>query len=459
MKNRSPLDVAHLWFPSIILGPALLLCLHCGGRTSNTISVTPTLRNGRSVVSNEPKTTDYKPSISASGLRIVYTSGKDQTVLRTRYAERSGVSSEFGTSQLVNTGSIFTAESQAKISPNGLSILISGTTSSGLGLALCGVGGTCTKLTDSLIDPDRFDFSPDSSAFYYVTGSSTGTVIVASTSAPSSNAQLGVAGRWRSVQFLPVSSGYKMVAVEVSDSSSGTQSASLYSFDTVASAATSSSNSFLTGLSTKTNFAIATLGGASGTTAANYLMLTRPIKSKSDVYFTEVGNFSWTTEAPQKKIPYTWEVVAYNLSNAASVTSVGQYALFGDRLFLASDQNTVFSLARVAGRCAGDGETFVGYGLGLSTLSGSVAGRFQYLKKPSDLTKVPLATFDPCDRSFEGVTTGTDLDLSDLVVNAGATANQYVLAWTSMVSGDPEVYAMDYNGSTYTVRMVSNNRK
>lgn len=446
---------------NLFFGLSAFILIGCGGSRSDSVSVTPTIRNGQSMTIADIKTVDQRPSLSSSGIRLTYVSGKDQGVLRARTIERAQITTDFGASNVVATSGIFTSDLQSKVSPNGLWVLVAGVTSSGRGLALCVWNGSCSKVADSVLGVDKFDFSPDSSAFYFLTGNSqsAGTLFVAAVNQSTATYQVGQVSQWKEAQFAPVSSGFKLIAVEHSENGVGTQSLYSFTFTSVSGAASATATTIASGITGKAALTKGTLGGSSGTTNGSFLMILRPVKSTADAYFTEIGTYQWANETDKRRIPYSWELAGYNLSNSSSVTVLANSALYYDRVHLASDQSTLFAAARVAVRCKDDGDTTIGSTLSVLNFSGSIASKFLYLKKPKDFTRLPIVTTDACDRNYEGETTSTDFDISDLVVNAGATASSYTVAWTTRMTGDPEVYALDFNGSTYTVRWVSNNRR
>jgi hypothetical protein len=446
-------------FRSLICLTAVSLSVFaCGGGKNEPTQTNPTVRSGSDIKDEDVKYSDFRPSLSSNGTKLVFVSGKGRSELRTVLATRT-IGSAFSAPSRIDTGSIFLSEIQAKISPNGSHVLICGFSSAGRSLAICDISGnSCTRISTQSRGTDSFAFSPDSSGFYYLEGSSSSsaTLKVATVAAPSSPFQIGVANNWIRAFWAPVASGFSIVAMEPTTSQIGFANLKSYTFATIAGAVGATSTSLTSNISENSILNLAIFGGSAGTIPATTYLASIPHKVTTETTITEFGNVTPASE--QKKIPYLNRTYAYSLAGGTTTTTFNPLSLETQRSFLASDQDTSFMLNRIGGRCAGEGDYT--YGVAFATVSkGSQSIKWSYLKRGLENNSTPTVTSDFCDRKIGDKTVALDLTMSDLTINDEASSSVYTAAWMSNVSGDSEIYIMDVTAAESKVFNISDNRK
>ncbi|MCX6126735.1 MAG: hypothetical protein NTV34_18550 [Proteobacteria bacterium] len=437
---------------------AFMMSSGCDSKRSEGFVTNPTVRNGESLKNIDVKFIDNHPSISGDGTKLVYISGKDDTVLRVRKTSRVA-GSAFSSSSRLTLNSGLVLENYVLLSNNGSFVLIQGYTGTNKALVFCDWAGvSCSVLTTEPWGDASFGFSPDSNALFYLKGSASSgaTLLVAPTSSPATTAQVGTAGQWQQAFWIPVASGFRLGAFDRSTTVAASN-VKTFSFSTVAESSAAASSTVIADLPFNASLDQAPLGGLSGTSPATVLLARKKIKPNSTSVVREFGNVIYSADNIERDIPLSNQAYLYSLGTATSsaVATTGIEMLSG---YLASDGNTVFSLNTVGGRC--DKEDALTYGrLLAATDNASGKSSWKYLKKPADLSQPPVLADGFCDRVVGGVGTASDFSVSYFVVNAAASASTYTLAWVSDMTSDPEVFAMDVTASGSTLWNVSQNKK
>jgi hypothetical protein len=200
-----------------------------------------------------------------------------------------------------------------------------------------------------------------------------------------------------------------------------------------------------------------TLGGLAGTTAATSINTTQKVSPSANLFMTELGNLVYPAETSPLKIPLGNQNSLYSLATgAASVIATTGFQTVSS--FLASDNNTLFSLNRAAGRCTGEEALTYGNIFAVTNISAGTS-TWRYLKKPTDMTQGPLVAESFCDRTVAGTATSSEFGPSYFTVNSAASSTTYTFAWVSDMTGDPEVFVMDATASATTIWNVSANKK
>lgn len=429
-----------------------MIASSCGGSKSDTTPTSPTNRNGRALSKVETRYIDEQPSLSGDATKIAFISGRSDDVYRVFTASRTSTSEAFGAPARLSTDSGLTSELNAKLSPDGGYVLIQGSTTTGQALVLCNFSGaTCTSVSSEPWDAGQFEFSADSTQFFYLAGTSGngGSLYVSTVAAPTTSHQVGSSDQWSKAFWFPVASGYKLIAAETS-ATLGKINLQQYSFAAPSAASSATATTYASNLSSNALFGESPLG----TTAASRVVLATTLTPSSAFTISEIGN---VPAASQKKIPLIQKTVTLSDTGTeeASLTTSGYKH---SKAYIASDADTIFTLSYVAGRC--DSETSLTYGTSLLVNSKSAGtSTTLLLKKPTDLSQPPSVAESFCDRAVNGTTTGIDLSIEDFVVNAAASSSSHSIAWTSSMTGDPEIFVMDRTSSQNTLRTVSANRK
>jgi hypothetical protein len=430
----------------------------CGGSKSEGSKTNPTQRSGRSLSKVEISLVDQAPSLSSDASKIVYLSGKGDTVLRVRKSSRI-VGTAFATSERLTASSGLTTEQSAVISPDGNYVLLQGQIATAQALVLCNFAGTsCTQVTSTPYGSANFYFSPDSSGFYFLSGSNSSgaSLYVAASTSPTSAYKIGGDDVWQKAAWLPQASGFRIAAIDYT-AATGKSSLKTYTFATLPVATSAVSTTVLSELSSLNDIGRGPLGGSAGTTAALSLLMTVAVKASTSLVFSEIGNVSVSAEMKDRQIPVTKQNVLYNLSTGTA-TNVTPAGIQASESLLLSDGNTVLSLQMVAGRC--DAETSATFGSVLTSTNASTGvSTYVHLKKPIDLSQAPVAAASFCDRAVDSTVTGAELSIYDLAVNSAASESAYTAAWTSDMTGDPEVFVMDKTAAGTTLWNISANRK
>lgn len=449
-----------MFFKLYILLVSVFACFltSCDGAKSKGPATNPTQRNGRSLSNVETKYVDQFPALSADALKLIYLSGKDDKVLRVRKASRSAGGGFSETSRLSSSTGLLT-ETEAALSPNGNYVLIQGTTTAGVALVLCNwAGDICTVVTTTPWGKGHFGFSPDSTAFYYLSGpsSAAATLYTADITSPTTPNRVGLATNWYTALWIPAASGYKIVALERT-ATDGAANVQLFTFASVGTATSATGTTVASNVSTASILRPSPLGGSNGAVASTALLVIQPVTPSAELVALEVGNIEYSATNVQRKIPLENQVTLYSLDGSASskVSTSGYETVTA---ILTSDGNTIFSLDRVAGRCTGEDVLTYGTTISVTSISQKSTAPI-YLKTPADLSLAPVSATGFCDRTVDGKTTSSEFGIYSLSANAAASTSTYTLAWSSDMTGDPEVFVMDVSGTTKTIWNVSQNRK
>lgn len=435
----------------------VLVLIACARNSGDTATPIQTQRNGQTANQVPINFIDNYPSLSSNALKLTYISGRTGNALHVFTMSRSAIATTFDNlTQMTNTG--LKNEDYAIISPDGNYVLTEGATDTGRALVLCNfAGSTCSTVTTAPRGTHRYAFSPDSTLFYYFNGTATtgATISVATVAAPTSAATAGTPDHWLDAFWMPVASGYQIIAQETSTTIGKINLVSL----TFASQAAASS---ATSATIAANIAIPTFfdqGPKLVTGAASRFLVVNALKPTKDNLNPELS--SQVSDADIQKFPAISEMHTYSSSG----TDEGAIALKGTTLvqaFLGADNDTIFSLQSIAARCSNEafsfGEAFV-----VSSKSAKTSDNM-FLKRTDDKTKLPAVASNICDRTIDGVGGRSDLGMRNLVVNPGATASAYSIAWVENSSADPgnttadpEVYVMDFANSTKTITAVKPN--
>lgn len=436
----------------------LFLGTGCGGNSSSGPVTNPTQRTGRTVVSVEKKYVDQQPSLSADGSKMIYVSGKDDSVLRTRKTSRT-TGTAFATPQLLSASTGLAEEQWATLSSDGSFVLIQGRTASGRALVLCDwAGSNCKTVTAAPWGNNQFGFSPESSGFYYLSGTANGaaTLSVASVAAPTTVYQIGKADHWTHAQWIPTASGFQLAATE--RATAGAVNLKTFSFASLAAAGSATEVNVVSSLPAVSIFG-RNLAGASGTTAATSLLISSPVKRSTSLVMPEFTNMDHNNPAnPQRNIPLENQLYLYTVDGQSNTAqSITGYKTL--MAFLASDGSTIFSLNRVAGRCHAEDALTFGNLLAVTATGTSSTPTWRFLKKPADLSQPPSVGTSFCDRLATEAPSSMEVGISFFTVNQAATATDHTIAWVSDMTGDPEVFAMDVAAGTPALYNVSANKK
>ena len=427
---------------------AALLTFTCGKNNSSQKPVVQTERTGRANTSVDAKYIDEAPSVSSDGTKIVFTSGRDGGTPRIYTTTFSGGS--WSTPAKLSTSSGLTAENVARVSPDGSWALIQGGTASGQALVICAFAtGTCGTVATSPWETGQFEFTGDSALFYYVTGtkSSGGSLFVGTTAATPTTSQVGASDTFiEAFWSAEATSPYSLVTARKS-TTTGKKTLSTRSFTSPSTAATATATDFTTDVSYA---AILDHDSAS----SSLFTVAAPIKPSTSSVFAELGTIDDPTRI---SIPLVNELHTWNVAGTDQ-GAVGASAGFETiSAWITSDNATLFSLNRIAIRCAGDGDSPWGFSMALITLADKTV-TWRHLKKPIDLSQAPTISADPCDRTTNGTATTYDFGASAMKVNAAATAAANTVVWASDMTGDPVVFASVNASGVTTVYNISGNR-
>jgi hypothetical protein len=430
------------------LAAAALLTFTCGKDSSSNRPVAQTQRTGRANTSVDAKYIDEAASVSSDGTNVVFTSGRDGGTPRVYKTTFSG--GTWSAPAKLSTNSGLTSENIAKVSPDGTWVLIQGGTASGQSLVICAFAtGTCSSVATSPWETGQFEFTGDSALFYYITGtkSSGGSLFVGTAAATPTTSQVGASDSFvEAFWSIGATSPYSLVTARKS-TTTGKKTLSTRSFTSPSTAATATATDFTTDVSYA---AIIDHDSAS----ESLFSVAAPIKASTISVFAELGTID---DALRKSIPLTNELHTWTVAGTDQ-GAVGAAAGFETiSAWISNDNAIVFSLNRVATRCAGDGDSTFGFSMSLIKLADKTV-TWRHLKKPTDLSQAPTISADPCDRTVNGTATTYDFGVSAMKVNAAATESTNTVVWTSDMTGDPEVFASVTASGTTTVYNLSGNR-
>lgn len=432
---------------AILIGlGATLITSHCGSDSKALAPDSQSHRTGRANTSTAPTYLDASARLSANGNSMVFTSGRDggtSRIYKTTFASDS-----WAAPSKLSTSSGMTAENIAKISPDGTYVLVQGATATGQVLSFCTFAtGTCASITTSPWGFAKFEFQSNSSMFYYLSGTKSkgASLYVANVNGGTpTSTQVGTSD----TIFDGVWSTASSLISTTRSSTIGMKTLSTRSFANAAAAGTATATAFSSSISFG---AIIDDDSASLTT----LSVIAPLKVTATKVFTELGSIEAATK---KSIPIINELHLWTVAGVDPGASTAALGFEVISSWTSADDTTNFSLNRIATRCTGDTDSLWGYSIAVTTLaSNSVVWR--HLKKPINLDQPPTITTDSCDRLVDAVATTLDFGPSELQINASATATAHTVAWTSDMTGDPEVFASVTTASGTTVYNVSKNRK
>lgn len=435
---------------------ALILAVtgSCSNNRGNTETPVNTQRNGKTLTNVAPKYVDDSPSLSSAGTKLVFTSGRTDGVYRTFTMTRTAPGAAFSGVTQLSTTSGLTTEDHALLSPDGNYVLVLGTTTTGRGLVLCNFAGTtCTLISTSPQGERKYSFSPDSALVYYL--SAGGTLNVAAVTAPTTASVVGATDHWLHAFWLPVASGYSLVAAENS-TTAGKINLVANSFASSTAAATPTVTTLVADLPNKS---FVDPGPLVISGSASRFLISRPLNKSSGKMMNELGNIDL---ANQKKVPILSELHTYSAAGSdegalSSLDAVGYEILSG---YMGADNDTIFTLNRIAGRCEGEGTATYGTSIAITSKTGTSTNLI--LKKVTDntdKTRLPAIAAQFCDRTLSSFVASLDLSVRDFVVNPGATASAYSMAWVSDMIEDPEVYVADLVSGQTTITAASANPK
>ncbi len=433
-----------------------ILSASCSNNRNANDAPRQTERSGNTLVNFDPKYIDDSPSLSANGTKIAFVSGRNAGVSRVFTMTRTTVGTAFSGLTQLSTNTGLTTEDSALLSPDGNYILVLGTNETGRGLVLCNFAGTsCTLISSSTIANNplnnrKYAFSPDSALLSYL--SESGVLSVAAVNAPTTTSTISnTSSRWLNAFWLPVASGYNLVGIE----SSTTVGKVNFVANTFSSAATASSATKATLITDAPNKSFVDAGPLHTSGSASRFLVFRSLSISAANMKTEIGNI---LDANKKKVPIEGELHSYSSSGSDEgiLTVEGVKVLSG---YLGADNDTVFAISGVAGRC--DPEPNITYGttITVSSISAKTSNMFIFkqLDTKSSTTQQPVLASNFCDLTINSVVANRDLTLRSLVVNPGATASAYSMAWVSTRTIDSEVYVADLVNGTTTITPVSVN--
>lgn len=434
----------------LLISTAGVLSTNCGSSSNKERPVSQSQRTGRANSSVDAKYIDSSPSVSGDGTKVIFTSGRDDGISRIFKSTWSGSAWSAPVRLSGNTG--MTGENIAKISPNGNYALIQGFTASGEILSLCVIAdGSCTTVSSSPWGLGEFEFSRDSSRFFYLSGDkSTGANLFVgdvNTGVPTSSQTTGsntwIKAFWSTENGAP----YTLIAAKKS-TTIGKMTLTKRTFNDASGAAGASASDIGTDISYGT-----TLDPNSA--SVDRFTVTIPIKASTSNTFTELG----TEDSTKKKtIPIRNELRTWLAAGTDEGTVSATTGFETAYAWISSDNTSIFTLNRIAVRCAGDSDSTWGFGIArITRADNSVA--WYHLKKPADLDQGPVVVTDPCDRTLNGAATTLDFGASELRINASANASAHTMVWTSDMSGDPEIFASITSAGSTTSFNISKNRK
>ena len=451
----------------LVLISALVSCSNRGAEPATPIQ---TQRSGQTLTNTDPKYIDISPSLSSSALKLAYVSGSAGS-LRVFTMTRGAAAAAFDSRKQLSTNTGLTSEEYVMLSPDGNYVLVEGATTDGHALVLCKFdGSTCTSITTTLKPGGAhlYAFSPDSTLFFYLNGTKTsgGSVTVATVTAPTTGAVAGTADHWLTAFWMPVASGYQIIASE-NAATTNIGKINLVSL-TFASQATASSATAATLVSAIASTARIDRGPLTTTGAAARFTVTVPLAPSAAKMVSEIGNVD---AASKFTFPIQNELHTYSAAGADEQPDPKQQLqLTGfttQQTYVGADNDTLFSLQTIVGRCNGEdflyGDTFV------ITSQSSKTSFPILLKRTDDRTQIPVIITamadaskklpDFCERSINGTNARSELTARYFVVNPGATASAYTIAWVanssadpSSTTTDPEIYILDMVNGTQTIK-------
>ena len=169
MQN-SKLKILGSKFLAVITGMGVILSTSNCGKDEKTVPpYTQSQRTGRDNTSSDPAYFDGSARLSGSGASMVFTSGREAGT--SRIYKTTFAADAWATPSKLSTSSGMTAENIAKLSPDGTYVLVQGATDTGQVLSFCVFAtGVCTSLTTTPWGFAKFEFAPNSTMFYYLTG-------------------------------------------------------------------------------------------------------------------------------------------------------------------------------------------------------------------------------------------------------------------------------------------------
>lgn len=443
----------------------------CSNRSTDNVTPVQTQRSGQTLTNTDPKYIDVSPSLSSNALKLSFVSGRNAS-RRVFTMSRAATAAAFeGLTQLsTNTG--LTSEEFAVMSPDGNYILIQGTTADGQALVLCNFAGTtCTSVTTTLRPGGAhlFAFSPDSALFYYLNGTKTSgaSLNVATVTAPTVGAVAGTADHWLNAFWMPVATGYQLIASESADDLTKPDVTTYVGKINLVSLTFASQSTVTAATSSKLVSGIASTarldrGPLLASGAAARFTVTIPVVPSGAKMVSEIGDL----ESGKFSFPIQNEVHTYSAagtdeqSDSTQLLPLPGYTTL--QTYVGADNDTLFSLQSIAGRCSGEdyifGDTFV------ITSKSSKTSYPLFLKRLDDRTQIPTLMTKFCDRAINGVNGRNDLTARFFVVNPGATASTYTFAWVansspdpSSTTTDPEIYILDNVNGVQTIKAASPN--
>jgi hypothetical protein len=457
----------------LLLGVATLAA--CGSRTSNPVVSEPPQREGAGFASVTLQYADNHAQIASDGAHMVFMSGRDSTGgTLTRKAYKATVPD--GDVELPPVARVTHVdlgfEQAAYISPSGEWVIVAVAHNNGTQLYLQDFAGAkeavaiTNAAADAAADPS-ITFSPDSLLFAYRTLGATGDAIKVVAIGGGTEAELKAAvtattaaERAAQATFLANDGAnyrlaigtYPSAAITIVDFKTKT-------FAAPADAATAAAVDWLP--------ARRIADGVHMVAASDRaLLLETPASSgattpRTGTYVPPEGDEGRVAVVKSMPMIYPYGVAA----PAPFPAAIGYEEVFGD---LSADGLTSYFLSRQLYRCVDDpGELY-----GPSFVVVGADGKPNFLS-PRLTSADPLkfeVTGGLCDRTREGLPfTRLDDRLMNGVVNAGATATKYRIAYESKFSthfdadcvlkgGDTEIYVLDVDGEQRWIRSVSRNQ-
>ena len=425
----------------------------CDNKSSDSPQISQAVRSGRTVATSDPKYVDRDPHLSADGTKIIFLSGRlvaddGSNSLRIFKASRSGTSADFGTiTRVTPDATKFVRETYAKLSPDGTKILIQGATSTESTLQLCSWdGSSCETVSTTPAGKGQFDFSPDSSLFYYLADQSSDefSCNIASSSAPTTSFALGgSAQKWQGAFWV---GGAKTLAVTGMDSTNLV--VTKYSLTAASDATSATGTKILSKVPEHSYF------DTFGLNASTFLGVNKldPMTSS----FLELGEKDTATK---KSFYADNQVHQYSVAAGTDTLSVSLLGISTITAILDSSGTVIFTLNRIVGRCDQDNDYVFGNAIATIGSSTGATPKWVYLVKPTDGSVIPKVGTDFCDPQVPDSMARLDLSVDSFAVNNNATSANYTATWVSTITGDSEVFVMDNAAGVPTLRNVSNNRK
>lgn len=437
------------------------------GKKDGPVSELP-LRSGSLIEPTAAQYNDLRPSLSESGKRLVFVSGRETT---TAADSLKAFKADWPEGQAPGTPARVTSadigyEREARISPDGNWVVLTVQKDGKSDLWLRAFDGTtdAVRLTDDALDESEPTFSPDSALLAWISRDAVAGTSQAWGLAVADKAtkkQLSGATDFVTELFW-LAGTYQLAIGTQTDFISSATAVNTISFAAVADAQAAARTAWLSG-----QYIVADQPRSSGSTAL-YARKAVPIGTKlspalsggdaprqntvlSEPVFATLGGATTAFAAPP----------GFEVLNVGGVTADATAGFVVLRTFYRATSGAM--------TCDVLGGVYR-YASGIAALAADASSSTLYVPRTTATEGAFEVAKDYCDMTRADASTGrADDKIVSVVANGAATKDKfralYVTRFTqhfdetcTLKAGDPEIYALEVNGTTKTIAPVSSNR-